>query len=222
MSFEAFWHERFAARYAEEQAHEASLRDDAFAPTTLTVAGFELRPMTGSDLLLLHGYANPFIAGGRLLPEHIAQFIAIMVEPAPAGWWARRRFLRRIAGLPYRETCAGLKAYVRRMLACSGAISESAAAAPEAAEPEAPIEAHDLNFLVPLIVQIACETGWPEADILAMRLDRLFQYRRELESRAGIRGKLPRVERLRSECLAAYTAYLQEQSSALRPPPSVL
>lgn len=218
-SFEQFWHERYSARHSAERAEEAQLQDEAFAGCTHTVCGLELRGMSVHDLLLLHGCGNPFVTGGALVPAAIAQFLAILVEPAPRGWLGRRRFFSRIACYPYGMAVTEIKAYVRRMFAFSGIAmaSDPQASGPAAFASEA-APALNMCFVAPLVVRIASETGWAEADILAMRLDKLFQYRRAMDLRAGGKEPLAPSDRLLSQALADYNKYLAELNQPPTPP----
>lgn len=204
LPFEAFFHERYGAQYAAELAHEEQLHDEAFAACTHTVCGHELRGMSAYDLLLLHGCENPFVCGGSLTPAAIAQFVALLAEPAPRGWWARRRFFRRLAAYSYPRACAEIKAYVARMFASSG-LPQASVDPQVSAEAGPPLS---MCFLAPLVLRIAAETGWAEADILAMRLDKLFQYRRAIDLRAGGTAPLPAANRFLSEALQAYGPYV--------------
>jgi len=230
VSFEQFWHDSFAERHAAERAQEAQLQDEAFAGCTHTVCGLELRGMSAHDLLLLHGCGNPFVTGGALVPAALAQFLAILVEPAPRGWLARHRFFARVASYPYGKAVTEIKAYVRRMFASSG-IALAQTPDPES-QSSGGAEGPALNmcFVAPLVIRIASETGWAEADILSMRLDKLFQYRRAMDLRAGGKEPMAPSDRLLSEALAEYNLYLagmvpmpaalESQASALNSQPS--
>lgn len=208
MSLEQFWHERFAAAHTAERAREEQWQDEAFAACTHTVCGLELRGMTAYDLLVLHGCSNSFICGGKVAPGAVRQFLALLVDPAPQGWFARRSFFRAIEGYNYADTVREIRAFVDRMFAASGIKQAAPGAGGDSAEPI------NLCFLAPLVVRIASDTGWSEADILGMRLDKLFQYRRALDLRAGSRNPLAASDRLISDALAAYNEYLAAHKAA--------
>lgn len=213
LSFEQFWHENYAARHAEERMREAQLQDEAFIDCTHTVCGLELRGMSAYDLLLLHSCDNPFVVGGTIAPAHIAQFAAVLAQPAPSGWFGRRRFFAQVARYPYAHAVAELQSFVVRMFASSG-INITKPKQSESAGIVSSAEPLNMCFLAPLVVKIAGDTGWAEADILAMRLDKLFQYGKALERRAGGKESLAPSDRLLSQALADYSRYLAELQPA--------
>ncbi len=206
ISLEQFWAEHFAPAYELAQARERQWQEEAFADQPHTVCGFALRGMTPYDLLLLYGCENALVSGGRIQPEHLAQFLAVLVEPAPRGWWARRRFFRRVAALPWLEAVRECRAYVDRMFASSSLPPRPQSAAGAASAPEAaPL---DMCFLAPLILSLAKETGWSESALLGMRLDKLFQYRRALVLMEEGRGSPAVRHEHQARALAAYNHYL--------------
>lgn len=219
ITFEQFWAEHFAPRHAALLAEEQAWQEEAFAAQPHTVCGLELRGMTAYDLLLLHGCESPFVVGGLIQPAHIAQFLSLLCEPAPRGWWARLRFFRHVARLPYPEAVREIKAYVARMFASSDLPVSSpspSSLSPSPAEPASP--ALNMCFLAPLVLRLAKETGWSESDILSMRLDKLFQYRRAAEAQATGKTGFPKADKLLSEALTAYDTFRQTgQPPALLP-----
>jgi hypothetical protein len=214
LTFEEFWHERFAARHAAERAHEEQLQDEAFAGCTHTVCGLELRGMSAYDLLLLHGCENPFVVGGRITPEAVAQFLAVLVDPAPSGWWKRQRFAVHVGMYPYAKACEDIKRFVKRMFVGSGIrVGEPAeqSASESNGQASSPL---NMCFLAPLIVEVASGTSWSEESLLAMRLDKLFQYRAALTARSGGKVPYPASDALQSEALTAYGEYLKAFNQA--------
>lgn len=201
--FAWFWERHFAAAHAAELALEEQYQQEAFLDATHTVAGFELRGMTPRDLLLLQGCDSPFVVGGRVDPAHIAQFLALLSVPAPRGWWSRRRFFARIRALPYGATVAAIDAYLKRIFSAGGAARSDSGSASAGTAPRI-----SMCFLAPLVMQLAGKTGWPERDILDLRLDRLFQYRRALDYHEGGKLPLPSADRRISECCAMMDRYL--------------
>lgn len=220
LTFEQFWAERYAVAYQEALAQERQWQEESFAECTHTVAGLELRPMSLDDFLLLSGLGNAFVAGGPITGETIAQFITVLVEPAPRGWWARRRFFRHLAAQPYARTVEQIRTYVRRMFVSAeiALVPPTGAAGPAPAS-DAPQSAPALatHFVAPLIVHLAAELHWSETEIRALPLDKLFQYRRALAAREGTASAYPAADRLLSEALTAYSAYLAPQASPLTP-----
>lgn len=206
LSFEEFYATYFAPLHRAELAREEQWQDEAFADTTHTVCGLQLRGMTAHDLLLLHGCDNPFVTGGPITPEHVAQFLALLVEPAPRGWWARRRFFRYLRALPYAKAVADIRGYRERMFAFAdlpvapGRVGQPSSDAAGAA----PVP---MSFLAPLVIGLAAGTGWSEADILSLRLDKLFQYRRALHARDTGRLGYAAADHWVSRALTAFDHY---------------
>lgn len=213
LSFQEFFAQHFAPQLAAEQARDAQHRDEAFVNCTHTVCDLELRPMTPYDLLLMQGCGNPFIAGGVLTPEAIAQFLAILAEPAPRGWWERRRFFRRIAAQPYGQAVAQIRAYLTRTFYASGIASS------DQSDPSDQSDQTDrttqtpaaLCVIAPLIASIACETGWAESELMAMPLAKLFQYRRAIAEAKGGQEFYAPADKIISRALEAYGRYTAGQ-----------
>lgn len=206
-SFEAFWAEHYAERFAAAEAQERQWQDEAFVDQPHRVCGFDLRGMTPYDLLLLHGCGNPFAVGGTITAEAIAQFVAVLVVEPPRGWWSRRQFFRRLAAYPYAASVAEIEAYLRRMFCAADiAFAPNTRHQPVGDDAERQADAQEVStcFLAPLVMHLACETGWREADILGMRLDKLFQYRRALAVRNGVGQALSSSSKLIAEALADY------------------
>lgn len=181
MTPEELWASKFAQRFAEERAREDARREQAFLDLPIIVGGEELRAMTPRDLLLLNGAESPFVCGGDKTPEQVALFIWALhiANDGTLGWSNRRRrdkVIRRLAPQVYDDLVRACDQYVEEMFqdAPSGAVSED----------KRPLGA---CFLAPLVVNIAIETGWAQADILSTPLPRLFQYLKAI--RAGEQGK---------------------------------
>ena len=214
LSFEQFFAQHFAPQLAAEQARDAQHRDEAFVNCTHTVCGIELRSMTPYDLLLMQGCGNPFIAGGVLTPEAIAQFLAILAEPAPRGWWERRRFFRRIAAQPYGQAVAQIRAYLARTFYAAGIASSDQSDPsnpPDASDTTAPQPPAALCLIAPLIASIACETDWAESELMAMPLAKLFQYRRAIAEAKGGHEFYAPADKIISRALEAYGRYTAGQ-----------
>jgi hypothetical protein len=209
LTFEQFFAEHMAPLYAAEQARDAQHRDEAFVATTHTVCGVELRPMSPYELHLLQALENPFIVGGAITPESIAQYCALLAEPAPRGWWARRRFFRVLARQPYARAVAEIRAYQTRIFYASGATTEDSPSpnsdlpSPGASAP-AP-----LSLIAPLITSVAMATGWSESELMSMPLPKLFQYQRAIQQQQGQGDTFyAPADRLISRALEQYTRYL--------------
>lgn len=214
LTFPQFFAEHMAPLYAAEQARDAQHRDEAFVATTHTVCGVELRPMSPYDLHLLQALENPFIVGGAITPESIAQYCALLAEPAPRGWWARRRFFRTLARQPYATAVAEIRAYQTRLFYASGAPATEDPSDPQVSglspqvSPGASAPA-PLSLIAPLITSVAMATGWSEAELMSMPLSKLFQYQRAIQQQQGTGDTFfAPADRLISRALEQYARYL--------------
>lgn len=177
MSPQELWASKYAARFAEERAREDARREEAFLDLPKSLCGEEVRQITPMDLLVLNGVGNAFVAGGNPEPEDVAIFLWWMnVQNDKSDTWSnerrKKKMIRRVGALPLLESCKDIVAFV------------------EAAFQDAPNEGGKSEgrgvstcFITPLVLSVACETGWDEQDILNKPLARLFQYTKSIRAR---------------------------------------
>lgn len=110
--------------YAQAVIQERLIRDSAFLNLPENVAGFDLRPMTLRDKLVLRIANSPLLTEKETpSPNELAQFLwAMSVEYKPDKS-ARKRFLKRCRsfvpparGLFHRRKCAAAMAEATRVL----------------------------------------------------------------------------------------------------------
>lgn len=194
ISFEQLWASKYAALAAAETAREDERRAEDFLDVTRTICGLEVRALTPRDLLHLDYAGSPFIRGGEIGGEHVAQFLWQIHEPSPRGWWSERMFFRHCARLDYDESVSQIRAYLARTFAD----------APKGGADGKPI---GTSFVAPLIVRIAA--GIPSLTppaIMDTPVAQLFQYQKilALEEARKTGGKFSDpspIERLLGECL---------------------
>lgn len=179
MTPEELWASKFAHRFAEERAREEARREQAFLDLPIILGGEEVRAMTPNDLLLLNGAECPFVCGGQDSPEQVALFIwALHVDnDGSLGWFNRRRryrMIRRLAPQNYEELVRACNDYVEEMF------QDAPGGGGESSKEMRPL---GTCFLAPLVVNLAVETGWSQAEILGTPLPRLFQYQKAIRAR---------------------------------------
>lgn len=81
--------------YAKSVAQERFVRDSAFLGVTETVCGFELKPLTLRNYLLLRILNSPLLTNEVPSPTEIAQFLWLNSAEYSLDDVARRRFLKR-------------------------------------------------------------------------------------------------------------------------------
>lgn len=179
MTPEELWASKFAHRFAEERAREEARREQAFLDLPIIIGGEEVRAMTPNDLLLLNGAECPFVCGGQDSPEQVALFLwALHVDnDGSLGWFNRRRrykMIRRLAPQNYEELVRACNDYVEEMF------QDAPGGGGESSKERRPL---GTCFLAPLVVNLAVETGWSQAEILGTPLPRLFQYQKAIRAR---------------------------------------
>lgn len=207
VTFEEIWAKEFAPLVAERRATITARRSEAFLDVPLTVCGEEVRQMTPADLLMLDGFASPFVCASRdeIVFEDVLGFLwQLHVDNRPSWLVSYRlgRLERRLRRRTLPECVDEVHAYCHRMFAD---FPEPADAAPEAAALRREPATH---FLGPLLVSVSREIGPidPMSGKLLSEipLPRLVQYRLaaqppedEPDDLAGLRNRcMDRVNHL--------------------------
>jgi len=195
ITVEQLWSDKYAALHAAAEAEEAARRAEDFLDVTRTLCGIEVRALTPRDLLHLDYAASPFIRGGEIGGEHIAQFLWQIAEPQPRRWWAERKFFRHCGDLDYAEAVAAVRAYLDRTFA------DSPRGGGGGGKPIG------TSFVAPLIVRIAA--GIPSLTppaIMDTAIAQLFQYQKilaieEAQKAGGRVREYSPADGLLAECL---------------------
>jgi hypothetical protein len=148
-------------------------RDYAFLGLTeeLRIAGqkhpVRVRQLTLRMFIQLCAVRSPFLVGGRVGPEHVAQ---ILWRLSPEyGKSARQEFVATVADLPFTATTRAITRYLDRMLIDKPPQSGKS----NGSRP-------DTSFAASMIHQLAKEYGWSDEAILDLPMPRLFQYMRKI------------------------------------------
>ena len=183
------WQQVYLPRWAAQRAAEDQRRAEDFLNVTMPLACTRAVKMTGRHFLLLDGIESPFLLVNRetgapvselATADDLLNFLWIVsadnVDGTLGGGWRHYLLRGRVSALAqnpikFSHALAEVEAYVTRTFADKPA---------RGGEPGKPMGTH---FLAPLVIGIACETGWTEDEILDKPLARLFQYLRVIDRR---------------------------------------
>lgn len=178
MDAQELWATKYARLWSEERAKEDARREQAFLDLPMTVCGEELRAMTPRDLLLLNGVESPFVCPFEPTAGDIALFLWVLhKDNKGADSWgerrARGRMIRRVAS----------RGFMQSVKECEGYVDEIFQDAPAGSVGQGERRPLGTCFIAPLVISIALETGWAQADIIGTPLPRLFQYSKAIRAR---------------------------------------
>lgn len=204
--FQHLWNTEIVPEHNERIKRESERRADAFADTTLTVCGEELRMMTARDLYILDALENPLVSGG--LPKEIdcAKFIWLLHAENDGTASLRNRFRRgriltRVVNrADVAETVAEIEEFIDRMMI------DTEGAAPDSKDGNGGKETEkkppNTHFISSLLMRIASEIG--DRDPMSGQLlgdtplPRLLQYGRDLDKlRGNDSGKYGSIDSIR-------------------------
>lgn len=154
-------------------------RDLAFLGLTeeLRFAGrrkVEVRQLTLRMFVQLCAVRSPFLVGGKVGPEHVAQILwrlSPIYDTRLANPEARKAFVESVADLGYHSAVRTISRFVDRMLIDKPPIPESKSKGK--AKP-------DTSFAASVIHTMAISYGWNDELILDQPIPRLFQYMRKI------------------------------------------
>jgi hypothetical protein len=181
-------------------------RDYAFLGLTeeLRIAGgrkIEVRQLTLRMFIQLCAVRSPFLVGGRVGPEHVAQ---ILWRLSPQyGQIPRHEFVASIADIPFNSATRAITRFLDRMLIDK----PPSAAKSNGSRP-------DTSFAASVIHQIGKEYGWSDEAILDLPMPRLFQYMRKIHR--GYDPDLLRFNPLRDRFVKHITDKVIAQRKATR------
>lgn len=157
---------------------ESYRRDFAFLGITETLRFFggrsiEVRQLTLRMYIQLCAVRSPFMVGGMIGPEHVAQIlwrISPEYDLRLENTDARAKFVESIADIPYKSSVRAINRYIDRQLMD---------------RPPAPVKRNDTrpdtSFAASLIHALSSGYGWSGEEILDLPLARLFQYLRRIQ-----------------------------------------
>jgi hypothetical protein len=193
--FQHIWNTEIVPNYNERAKQATERRVDAFAETTITVCGEELRMMTPQDLFILDACENPLVAGGLPVEEDCARFIWQLHRDndGTTGIFNRFRrgriFQRIMSRADVAETVAEIEEYVDRMLLDNGDDLEPKKTAEEAEKEKSEKKPPNTHFISPLLMNVAADIG--HCDPMTGQLlgntpiPRLLQYARDIRKLRG-------------------------------------
>jgi hypothetical protein len=194
--FQHIWNTEIVPTYNEKSKLDAERRVDAFAETTITVCGEEIRMMTARDLFVLDACENPLVAGGLPVEEDCARFIW-QLHPSNDGThgffnrFRRGRIFQRITTRPdVAQTVAEIEEYVDRMLLETPEDEEDRKKRLEADGENKPAKKPaNTHFISPLLMNVAADIGHCDPMTGALLgdtpLPRLLQYARDIRKMKG-------------------------------------
>lgn len=207
---------------AEAVEKELTVWDAAFLPVNESVAGFEVRPMTFADCLILRLMKSPLLIGGTPSPLDLVGFLWVLSpDYTPRGGAAKSRFLKRCrAFLPKSPPWFKTKRAVARWEKRSGAALLEAATIIKSARayvaetfqdrPPRRGEAQDSYYsdACAICATFAREYGWTRSESLNMPIKQAFQFFKEC--RQHHRPKSP-MFKPSDRVVGAYVAGLNPQ-----------
>jgi hypothetical protein len=133
----------------------------------------EVRQLTLRMFVQLCAVRSPFLVGGGVGPQHVAQILwrlSPKYDLRANDPEARKKFVASIADLPFRATTRAIARYLDRMLID---------------KPPQPARSNDsksdTSFAASMIHHFAKEYGWNDEEILDLPMPRLFQYLRKIQ-----------------------------------------
>ena len=183
--------------YREAVQRERFVRDTAFMPVTETVAGFELRPLSLRDWMLLRISRNALVTGDTPTPRDLSRFLWLLSPGyGPHAFLAYWRFARRCRC--FTPPAPPLLATGKRMMRWHG---RTLAAVTAGAEVVSAVRAYLKETLqdAPRGGSGGCHTqywgdgceitgalanayGWGEDYIMDMPLKRVFQHLKRIQA----------------------------------------
>lgn len=146
---------------------ERRVRVTSFLDLPRKLCGVPVRQMTLMDLVRLDAIQSPFVCGGTVSVDDIANFLWLLSPEFSANRLAHRWFyLRNLRRLDYEST----------VKAISGFIDD----AMQDVTPAGLASKAYCSFAAHIVGLLASQYGWSESDILNLPLKRSLQYRNEI------------------------------------------
>ncbi len=142
-------------------------------PETREARTVPVRQLTLQMFIELCAVRSPFLVGGSIRPEHVAQ---ILWRLSPEYDWrltnpeARKDFIARIASLPFKPAIRSISRYLDRMLIDRPASNDKANGSRA-----------DTSFAASVVHAFASLYSWSDETILSLPMPALFQYLRKIQ-----------------------------------------
>jgi len=179
----------FIPGYDEAVEAEESIRLASFFEVPRTLLGFDVRPLTVRDVMLLDFAKSPFMHGGAVTPVDIAIALWILSVDRTQGK-SRRRFVRRCRSVRYGEAVAAIGAYLEDELLDSPGGGGGKEARPQ-------------SWVADIVHLFASTYGWTEPQILDLPMARANQYIRAIRASKDSQALFinPRSDRVKGDWL---------------------
>jgi len=131
----------------------------------------EVRQLTLRMFIQLCAVRSPFLVGGNVGPEHVAQILWRLSPDYDrrASTDARKEFVASISDLPFRTSVRSITRFLDRMLIDRPPGSS-----------KSNCQKPDTSFAASMVHQLAISYGWSDDAILDLPMPRLFQYLRKI------------------------------------------
>lgn len=157
--------------YAEASRKQEAIRDSVWLDSSPIIAGIQCVPLTVRKFAMLSEGGSPFVCGGPVFPEHVAQFLWVLSEEFCFDIAARDRFVERVAGMDYEATREAITDY------CETVFFDASLDRSESnTEPVA-------SFIATLVDRFASEYGWLPDHVLELPMGQVLQLLRLIQLR---------------------------------------
>ncbi len=156
--------------YAEASRKQSAIRDAVWLDTAPVIAGIQCDALTVRKFALLSDGQSPFVCGGPIFPEHVAQFLWVMSQEFCLDLAKRDEFVKRISALDYEVTRAAIADY------CETVFFDASRNDADSKEPVA-------SFMAQLVDRLASEYGWLPDTVLEMPMAQVLQLLRLVQLR---------------------------------------
>lgn len=130
----------------------------------------EVKLLTLRMFVQLWAVRSPFLVGGPIRPEHVGQFLWRLSPEYCTDGEARRRYITKIAGLPFMSCVRAINRFVDRMLIDS-----------PPTEDKPSNTKHDVSFAASMIHMLGNAYGWLPDQVLDTPIPALFQFIRSIQ-----------------------------------------
>ena len=171
--------EELQKEYAEAVYRESSLREAAFLPITLDIAGVEVKPLTPRMFIVLDFLQSPFItAKDELDAGDIANFLwVVSTQYELNNPTKKEEFLQKVVADVEVDTCIkDISTYVQEAFIDAPSIPMVTDKSPRQKQNNIPFYAWVVNY----IDVLAHEYGWDDEKIIHMSFTKIFQYTKSI------------------------------------------
>lgn len=174
--------------YTEASRKQSAVRDAAWLEPAPVIAGIPCEPLTVRAFALLSEGGSPFVCGGPVFPEHVAQFLWVLSPHFCFDLRARDAFVERVASLDYEQARNEVSAYCETVFFDADENGGGMTREPVS------------SFMAVLVDTFGSEYGWMPDEVLALPMARVFQLLRAIRLRHD--PKAPVANRLTDQVIA--------------------